>query len=167
MIFRKIIFLGGLFGVLLVLVFLFLHLDDISLINFTDTAQYSITSERKTSSDLEFEDSYIFYYLYCGTACQGFRVRNTDTGASYSGVLSYVYNNESLTYDTVLQDWFGRVYKIDGQPDIEVDYYKGHIIISFNKVNITDGKTIITEKERIVIPIKSPKWQDLWGLITI
>lgn len=140
---------------------------DIALINIPDMATYDDRGAQKISKDIELGDNYTFYYLYCGTGCRGFRVNDQESGALYNGVISYVYNHKTETDDTVLQDWYGRIYRFEGRLDLTVDYYKGYVIFGFAKTEIVDGKTFVTEKERVMVPIKPPRWSDLWTITTL
>lgn len=169
---RKHIFVLGwvclIVGILSVATVFYKFRTDIELINTGSVAEYgkNITNQ-KSSEDVELGDNYVFNYLYCGTACQGFSVRDKTDGALYSGVISYVYNQETGDDDIVLQDWYGRVYKFEGPLNITVSYYKGHVIFGFDRKEVAGTRTIITEIERVNVPIKPPHWSDLWTILTL
>lgn len=170
MMFRKYLFILGMCLIVVVLTataVFYRFRNDILLINAPDMTTYNDEVERKISKDIEMGDDYFFYYLYCGTACKGFRVRDKIDGALYSGVISYVYNHKTGADDTVLQDWYGRIYRFEGLLDITVNYYKGYVVFGFNRTEVVGGKTFVIEKERVMVPIKPAHWSDLWTIMTL
>ena len=90
------------------------------------------TGEERTNDPHWLGNKHIFFTTYCGTACKGVYLVNTNNKESDFAVWAYIFTKEKNSWETHFKDWFGKKFIIEGLVDsLESEILDGQPYIVF------------------------------------
>lgn len=79
--------------------------------------RYILVTEHRSGDPHWLDNNYVYFTVYCGTACRGIQLAGIGGRKSELAVLSYIYDNEAERYETHFKDWFDNKFVFEGLID--------------------------------------------------
>lgn len=90
------------------------------------------TGEERINDPHWLGNKHIFFTTYCGTACKGVYLVDTNNKESNLAVWGYIFSEEKSNWETHFKDWFRQEFVFDGLVDkIESEITNNNIYLIF------------------------------------